>query len=140
MPDPADREDGLLPEHAGCGEEAFLSTNCIDKMISSPNLKNLEILSLGRNQVEKVSGLEEIGATLRKLWISYNTISTFDGLHSCVKLHLLFMTNNRIKSWGELTKLTQFPELKALLLVGNLFYDGYSKMEVFPDVLKRGVW
>ena len=109
-------------------------------MISLPNLKNLEILSLGRNQVEKVSGLEEIGATLRKLWISYNTISTFDGLHSCVKLHLLFMTNNRIKSWGELTKLTQVPERKARLLVGNLFYDGYSKMEDFPDVLKRSVW
>ena len=57
-----------------------------------------------------------------------------------MKLHLLFMSNNRIKSWGELTKLTQFPELKALLLVRNLFYDGYSKMEVFPDVQKRSVW
>ena len=83
-------------------------------MISLPNLKNLEILSLGRDQVEKVSGPEEIGATLWKLWISYNTISTFDGLRSCVKLHLLFMSNNRIKSWGELTKLTQFPERKAM--------------------------
>ena len=49
-------------------------------------------------------------------------------------------SNNRIKSWGELTKLAQIPELKALLLVGNLFYDGYSKMEVFLDVLKRSVW
>ena len=57
-----------------------------------------------------------------------------------MKLHLLFMSNNRIKSWGELTKLTQLPELKALLLVGNLVYDGYSQMEVFPDVLKRSVW
>ena len=58
-------------------------------MISLPNLKNLEILSLGRTQIKKVS---------------------LDGLHPCEKLHTLFMLDNRIKSWGELTKLTQLPE------------------------------
>lgn len=114
-----------------------LSTNCIDKMISLPNLKNLEVLSLGRNQIKKLSGLEEIGATLRELWISYNSISTLDGLHPCVKLQTLYMSNNKIKSWDELTKLTQLPELKNLLLVGNPIYEGFSKKEVCPMVLKR---
>merc|ERR1711959_618592 len=114
-----------------------LSTNCIDKMISLPNLKNLEILSLGRNQIKKISGLEEVGATLKELWISYNSVATLDGLHPCVRMHTLFMSNNKLKSWDELTKLTQLPELKNLLLVGNPIYDGYSKKEVFPHVLKR---
>ena len=38
-----------------------LSTNAIDKMINLPNLRNLEILSLSRNMIKKISGLEEIG-------------------------------------------------------------------------------
>ena len=101
-------------------------------MISLPNLKSLEFLSLGQNQSKKVSGLEEIGETLRELWISYNSISIRDGLLTCKKLHTLFMLDNRIKSWGEITKLTQLLELKELLLVGNTILDGYSKKEVFP--------
>lgn len=61
------------------------STNQIDKMISLPGLKNLQILSLGRNQIKRIQGLEEVGATLQELWISYNHVSTLDGLHPCVK-------------------------------------------------------
>ena len=61
-----------------------LSTNSIDKMISLPSLRNLEILSLGRNMIKKIAGLEEVGATLRELWLSYNLINTLDGLHSCL--------------------------------------------------------
>ncbi|CAE8634523.1 unnamed protein product, partial [Polarella glacialis] len=74
-----------------------LSTNCIDKMISLPALKNIEILSLGRNMIKKISGLEEIGATLRELWISYNSISDLGGLSACTKLTTLFISNNKIK-------------------------------------------
>lgn len=99
-------------------------------MISLPNLKSLEFLPLGRNK--KVSGLEEIGETLRELWISYNLLSIRNGLLSCKKLHTLFMLDNRIKSWGEITKLTQLLELKELLPVGNSIFDDYSKKEVFP--------
>ncbi|CAE8608010.1 unnamed protein product [Polarella glacialis] len=75
-----------------------LSTNCIDKMISLPALKNIEILSLGRNMIKKISGLEEIGATLRELWISYNSISDLGGLSACTKLTTLFISNNKIKA------------------------------------------
>lgn len=57
-----------------------LSSNAIDKMINLPNLRNLEILSLGRNMIKKISGLEEVGNSLRELWISYNFIEKLDGL------------------------------------------------------------
>merc|ERR1712187_1035233 len=79
-----------------------LSTNCIDKMISLPALKNIEILSLGRNQIKKIAGLEEVGATLRELWLSYNSISTLDGVSCCPKLAVLYLSNNKIKDWAEL--------------------------------------
>lgn len=113
-----------------------ISTNAIDKMISLPGLKNLEILSLGRNQIKKIAGLEEVGATLRELWISYNHITTLDGLHPCVKLTTLFISNNKIKVWDELSKLTQNPELSNILLNGNPMYEGFNKKTASPQVLK----
>lgn len=114
-----------------------LSTNCIDKMISLPALKNLEILSLGRNMIKKIAGLEEVGATLKELWLSYNSISTLDGLQPCVKLTTLFISNNKIKDWSELTKLQLNSELSAILLVGNPIYEGLTKKQARPKVVEQ---
>jgi len=112
-----------------------LSTNAIDKMISLPGLKNLEILSLGRNQIKKIAGLEEVGNTLKELWISYNHISTLDGLHPCVKLTTLFIGNNKIKNWEELLKLGANSVLDNVLLLGNPLYDGLSRKAAAPKVI-----
>ncbi|CBZ51693.1 hypothetical protein NCLIV_014880, partial [Neospora caninum Liverpool] len=67
--------------------------------------ENLQILSLARNQIKRISGLEEIGQTLRELWLSYNQIERLDGLQPCVKLEVLYMSNNRVKGWEEVEKL-----------------------------------
>merc|ERR1719359_1509056 len=104
-----------------------LSTNSIDKMISLPGLKSIEILSLGRNQIKKIAGLEEIGETLKQLWISYNSIATLDGLQSCKKLEVLYMSNNKIKDFSELPKLQGLPSLKSVLFLGNPIYEGLTK-------------
>merc|ERR1719460_2073456 len=114
-----------------------LSTNCIDKMISLPALKNLEILSLGRNMIKKIAGLEEVGATLRELWLSYNQISALDGLQPCIKLTTLFMSNNKIKDWGELLKLQGNPELTSILLKNNPIYEGLTKKESRHQVVEQ---
>lgn len=115
-----------------------LSTNCIDKMISLPALKNLEILSLGRNTIKKIAGLEEVGATLRELWISYNSISSLDGLQPCTKLTKLFIAQNKIKDWAELDKLSSNPDLISILLIGNPIYEQFTnKKEARGPVLER---
>merc|ERR1712232_1135116 len=114
-----------------------LSTNRIDKMISLPALKNLKILSLGRNLIKKIQGLEEIGATLKELWLSYNSISTLDGLQPCSKLHTLFMSNNKIKDWAEVAKLQGLPELANVLFVGNPIYEGLTKKQARPRVVEQ---
>jgi dynein light chain 1 len=114
-----------------------LSTNCIDKMISLPNLKNIEILSLGRNLIKRIQGLEEIGATLKELWLSYNQISSLDGLHPCVKLTTLYITNNKIKDWTEIRKLSTLPELGNVGLIGNPIYEGYTRKSVRPQIIKN---
>merc|ERR1712139_383520 len=84
----------------------------------------------------KIAGLEEIGATLKELWLSYNSIATLDGLHPCVKLHTLFISNNKIKDWDELIKLQQLPELSSILLVGNPIYEGMTKAQARSKVIE----
>mmetsp|Transcript_1416 Transcript_1416/g.3315 ORF Transcript_1416/g.3315 Transcript_1416/m.3315 type:complete len:258 (-) Transcript_1416:410-1183(-) len=132
---PINKMDSSLNALVNC-KRLSLSTNAIDKMISLPGLKNLVRLSLGRNQIKKIQGLEEVGATLEELWISYNHIATLDGLHPCVKLHTLFISNNKIKQWEELAKLQQLPDLGNVLLVGNPLYEGMTKKAAAPQVLK----
>ena len=117
-----------------------LSTNNIDKIMNLSNLKNLNILSLGRNNIRKITGLDEVGATLEQLWISYNLIEKLDGIQSCVRLTTLFISNNKIKNWEEINRLSQLSSLKNLLLIGNPIYEGYNnnnKDEVKPLVVKR---
>ena len=106
-------------------------------MIPLPKLKNLKILSLGRNNIKRIMALEDIGATLEELWISYNQIEKLDGLQPCVKLSVLFMSNNKIKSFDELAKVSQLPEIKNVLFIGNPCYGDKSKEENAPYVVKR---
>ena len=53
----------------------------------------------------KIEKLEEVSATLEELWISYNHISSLDGISMCTNLTTLYISNNAIKSWSELDKL-----------------------------------
>merc|ERR1711937_816282 len=83
-----------------------LSTNQIERIINLPKLKNLRILSLGRNNIKRIVGLDEIGQTLEQLWLSYNQIEKLEGLNPCIKLHTFFLGNNRVRSWDEAAKST----------------------------------
>ena len=46
-------------------------------------------------------GLEDVGQTLEQLWMSYNQIEKLDGLQPCVKLHTLFLSNNKIAKFRD---------------------------------------
>eukprot|EP00928_Gymnodinium_smaydae_P061885 TRINITY_DN45858_c0_g1_i1.p2 TRINITY_DN45858_c0_g1~~TRINITY_DN45858_c0_g1_i1.p2 ORF type:complete len:192 (+),score=49.55 TRINITY_DN45858_c0_g1_i1:106-681(+) len=136
MMPPIEKMDSTLNNLVNC-KRLSLSTNKIDKMIPLPALKNLEILSLGRNCIKKIAGLEEVGATLQQLWLSYNLISTLDGLAPCSKLHTLFISNNQIKDWGELSKLNQNPAISSVLFTNNPIYDGLSKRQARAKVAEQ---
>ena len=90
---PINKMDQGLNQLVNC-TKLSLSTNVIEKIMNLSNLRSLEILSLGRNNIRKISGLDDVGGTLKQLWISYNQIDKLDGLQSCVNLEVLFISNN----------------------------------------------
>merc|ERR1712227_841343 len=87
--------------------------------------------------IKKIAGLDEVGATLKELWLSYNSIEKLDGLEPCVKLHTLFISNNKIKDWPEISKLATLPELANILLVGNPIYGDMTKKQARPKVVEH---
>ena len=103
---PIDRMDEHLNVFENC-TKLSLSSNSIDRFVALPKLRNLKILSLGRNNIKRIISLEEVGQTLEQLWLSYNQIEKLDGLQPCVKLRVLWMSNNKVAQWPEVSKLAQ---------------------------------
>uniref|UniRef100_A0A672R5N4 Dynein axonemal light chain 1 n=3 Tax=Cyprininae TaxID=2743694 RepID=A0A672R5N4_SINGR len=122
---PIEKMDASLSNLVNC-ERLSLSTNCIEKIANLNGLKNLKILSLGRNNIKNLNGLEAVGDTLEELWISYNLIEKLKGIHVMKKLKVLYMSNNLVKEWGEFQKLADLPSLVDLVFVGNPLEEKYS--------------
>jgi len=122
---PIEKMDASLSTLASC-EKLSLSTNCIEKIANLNGLKNLKILSLGRNNIKNLNGLEAVGDTLTELWISYNNIEKLKGIHVLKKLKVLYMSNNLVKDWGEFNKLAELSSLAELVFVGNPLEEKHS--------------
>lgn len=95
------------------------------------SLKNLRILSLGRNFIKGFTGLETLGDTLDELWVSYNCIEKMKGVNSLRNLRVLYMSNNLVREWNELSRLQELPNLRDLLFVGNPLCEGTEAMKKY---------
>jgi dynein light chain 1, axonemal len=104
-----------------------LSTNSIERIGGLTGLDHLEILSLGRNQIKKIEGVEGVAGTLKQLWISYNNIEKLAGIGVLKNLEVLYMSNNKVAAWGEFEKLQELPNLQELLFIGNPLEEKHSK-------------
>ncbi|KDD74783.1 hypothetical protein H632_c1076p0 [Helicosporidium sp. ATCC 50920] len=115
---PICRMDASLGTLRACRHLA-LSTNTIDKIGSLSGLENLEVLSLGRNSLKRLDGLEAVGSTLKELWVSYNNIDRLAGIEHAPNLEVLYMSNNCVRDWSEIDRLAALPRLRDLVLEGN---------------------
>ncbi|CAK8692861.1 dynein axonemal light chain 1 [Clavelina lepadiformis] len=122
---PIEKMDASLSTLSKC-EKLSISTNCIEKIANLNGLKNLKVLSLGRNNIKNLNGLEAVGDTLEELWISYNLIEKLKGIHVLKKLKVLLMSNNQVKDWGEFNKLQELSNLVELVFVGNPLEEKHS--------------
>jgi len=60
---------------------------------------------MARNNIKKFEKLDDIGSHIEQLWFSYNQIDKLGGLEQCLKLKVLFLSNNKIENFDELEKL-----------------------------------
>jgi dynein light chain 1, axonemal len=119
-------------------EHLGLSTNAIEKIGPGlKELKNLKVLSLGRNNIRKLEQLDL--PQLEQLWVSYNKIDKLTGLDKLKNLRVLFMSNNLISSWTEIDRLAnQCPELTDVLFLNNpLCNSAASNQEYRYMMLQR---
>lgn len=129
-----DKEISTLKECVHLG----LSTNAIEKIGPGlKDLKNLKVLSLGRNNIRKLEQLDL--PQLEQLWVSYNKIDKLTGLDKLKGLRVLYMSNNLINSWTEIDRLTnQCPELVDVLFLNNpLCSSASSNQEYRYMMLQR---
>ena len=73
----------------------------------------LEILSLARNLISRIEGLEPVAGTLQQLWLSYNNILSLSGLSVAVNLKVLYLANNVIRDYKELDNVPASLEARA---------------------------
>lgn len=130
---PIEKMDASLSTLSAC-TMLSLSTNCIEKIANLNGLKNLRVLSLGRNNIKNVNGLEAVAETLEELWISYNLIEKLKGVGVLKKLKVLYMSNNAVKAMEEFTRLSDLPALEDLLFVGNPLEEKQSAEGDWRDV------
>ncbi|XKL62469.1 hypothetical protein PGB90_002302 [Kerria lacca] len=133
---PIEKMDSNLGNLVKC-EKLSLSTNMIEKITGLSGMKNLKILSVGRNYIKSFAGLDAVADTLEELWISYNFIEKLKGIDVLKKLKVLYMSNNLVKEWSEFNKLQECPCLEDLLFVGNPIHDNTDENEWKLEVHKR---
>jgi hypothetical protein len=69
-------------------------------------------LSLARNALTRIEGLDAVGGTLEQLWLSYNQIVKLGGLEPCAKLRVLYLANNGIRDFKELESIPSTVEVR----------------------------
>ncbi|NXS47814.1 DNAL1 protein, partial [Balaeniceps rex] len=115
---------GQIPPVERMDESLSTLVNCENFLLSIT--ENLRILSLGRNNIKNLNGLEAVADTLEELWISYNFIEKLRGIRVMKKLKVLYMSNNLVKDWAEFVRLAELPLLEDLVFVGNPLQEKYA--------------
>ncbi|XP_033733510.1 dynein light chain 1, axonemal-like [Pecten maximus] len=82
-----------------------LSTNIIRNISNLNYMEHLKILSLGRNQIQSLSGITAVKGTLEELWVSHNRIDKLEGLEELDKLKVIYMGYNNVSLWSEVERM-----------------------------------
>ena len=133
---PIERLDDTLNQFENA-TKLSLSTNVIISMVALPKLTNLKILSLGRNNIQRIRFLEDLSGSLEELWMSYNNVSNLDGLSSLQKLHTFYISNNKISDWQQIAKCAELSSLRSVVFESNPVYGSQSKEKNWPMVFKK---
>ncbi|XP_038209204.1 dynein light chain 1, axonemal-like [Zerene cesonia] len=127
---PIEKMDGALSTLVAC-EKLSLSSNMIDKIAGIAGMRSLKILSLGRNYIKTLAGIETVSDTLEELWISYNPIDKLKGIGVMKNLRVLYMSNNAVKEWVEFNRLQECSSLRDLVFTGNPLCENMADVDTW---------
>ncbi|CAF1295661.1 unnamed protein product [Adineta ricciae] len=119
---PIEKLDNSVSSLVNC-ERLALSSNTIERIGYMNGLHHLKILSLSRNNIKNLTGLEVLGSTLEQLWISYNQIEKFKGINTLKQLRVFYFAYNQIKDWTEISKLNDLNLLEEVNAYGNPIHE-----------------
>ena len=115
---PIEKMEGPFHLLINC-EKFSLSTNQITNISNLQAFKTLKVLSLGRNLVKSLQGIEGAAESLEQLWISYNQVDRLKPIRNLLRLKVLYMSHNYVREWREFEHLTELPCLEDLVFIGN---------------------
>jgi len=95
-------------------------------LLLAVSTENLKVLSLGRNNLKSLAGLEQVAETLEQLWISYCLIEKLKGVSVLKKVKVLYMSNNKVKDWKEFDQLKDMTSLVELTFMGNPLHEKHE--------------
>ncbi|UJR31816.1 hypothetical protein I4U23_019293 [Adineta vaga] len=102
---PIEKLDQSLSSLINC-ERLALSSNTIERIGYMNGLHHLKILSLSRNNIKNLTGLEVLGA-----------------INALKKLRVFYFAYNQIKDWAEISKLNDLNALEEITAYGNPIHE-----------------
>ncbi|XP_055843221.1 dynein axonemal light chain 1-like [Episyrphus balteatus] len=133
---PIEKMDNTLSTLIEC-RKLSLSTNMIEKISGISGMKNLRILSLARNSIKNLQGIEVLSDTLEELWISYNLIEKLKPIDQMKVLKIFYVSNNSIKDWIEFNRMGQAPNLVEISFIGNPLCDTMDEGTFRAEAIKK---
>lgn len=133
---PIEKMDPILNSLTEC-QKLSLSSNMIEKISGISGMKNLRVLSLARNNLKTLNGIEPLAETLEELWVSYNNIEKLKPLEVMKALKVFYISHNVIKDWVEFNRMALPPNLTEISFVGNLLNENMEPPAFVAEAIRR---
>ncbi|KAH8238985.1 hypothetical protein KR038_011536 [Drosophila bunnanda] len=133
---PIEKMDPILNTLTEC-QKLSLSSNMIEKITGISGMKNLRVLSLARNNLKTLNGIEPLAETLEELWVSYNNIEKIKPLEAMKALKVFYISHNVIKDWTEFGRMGIPPNLSDISFVGNILSENMEPTAFAAEAIRR---
>lgn len=133
---PIEKMDATLSTLVEC-QKLSLSSNMIEKITGISGMKNLRVLSLARNYLKNLNGIETLAETLEELWVSYNSIEKIKQIESMKALKVFYISQNLIKDWAEFSRMSVPPLLSEITFCGNPLFENMDAANFLTEAMRR---
>ncbi|EDW57615.1 dynein axonemal light chain 1 [Drosophila virilis] len=133
---PIEKMDPTLSTLVEC-QKLSLSSNMIEKITGISGMKNLRVLSLARNYLKNLNGIETLAETLEELWVSYNNIDKIKPIEAMKALKVFYISHNLIKDWSEFGRMGVPPNLSDITFVGNPLNENMDPAAFTAEAIRR---